>query len=68
MIHNPLILLDSRLREDDGVMKIQGFYESINNGEKKRSTPTYNGLRASPALDFSDVLTQLFVIHSQTPR
>ncbi len=28
-IHSPLILQDSLLRGNDGVMKIQGFYESI---------------------------------------
>ncbi len=28
-IHNPLILPDSRLRGDDGVVMIQGFYEAI---------------------------------------
>ncbi len=39
-----MILMDSRLRGNDGVMKIQSFYESINNGEENRSTPTYNGL------------------------
>ncbi len=44
--------MDSHLRGNDGVMKIQSFYESINNGEKKRSTPTYNELRTSPALEF----------------
>ncbi len=45
------MLLDSRLRGDDVAAWIQAFYEAINNGEEKRSTPTYNGLRASPDLD-----------------
>jgi len=43
-IHSSLILMDSRLRGNDGVMKIQSFYESIINGTY------YGAIAAEPGL------------------